>query len=35
VDPQGATFLRGEGAQRIADCLPWGSIAAIQVALDE
>lgn len=35
VDPQGITFLRGDGEQRIADCLPWGSIAEIRIALEQ
>jgi hypothetical protein len=34
VDSQGIVFLRRDGDQQIADCLPWASVAAIQVALE-
>jgi hypothetical protein len=35
VDAQGVTFRRANGHQQIADCLPWGSVAAIEIALDQ
>lgn len=34
IDPQGATFETEVETGRVAECLPWGSIAAVRVALD-
>ncbi|MBA4750986.1 MAG: hypothetical protein H2055_01985 [Sphingopyxis sp.] len=33
IDPQGATFETEIENGRVAECLPWGSIAAVRVAL--
>jgi hypothetical protein len=31
VDPQGACFAYDFGEEHVAECLPWGSIAAIRI----
>jgi len=31
VDPQGATFETDLDGGRVAECLPWGSVGAVQV----
>lgn len=33
IDPQGATFETEIDGRRTAECLPWGSIAAVRVSL--
>lgn len=35
IDPQGATFETETEIGRVAECLPWGSIAAVRVPLGE
>jgi hypothetical protein len=33
IDPQGATFETEIEIGRVAECLPWGSLAAVRVTL--
>lgn len=35
IDPQGVVFQARIDGDVVAECLPWGSIAAVQVALTE
>jgi hypothetical protein len=35
VDPQGATFAAAIDGETVAECLPWGSIGAVRVKLEE
>jgi hypothetical protein len=35
IDPQGATFETRIGDDHVAECLPWGSIGAVQVPLTD
>jgi hypothetical protein len=34
IDPQGLSFLRLDGERPIAECLPWGSVAAIRIDIE-